>query len=267
MTAYLTVLRQLLVLVALSGSLWGLHLFARLLATPALLAIWLLLALLIARGLFWRHRIRRRAWLRAYIRADSAWQQRLRGGFLMALVHAATGLVLAAVLLVALTRLADTTAWRVLLGSGFLVVALRLLTERLARAHVQPDYLAEFSWRLTLWVAAVLLLAALIWLAFARPQPDFGAATLAQAVWHLADREAARSDLLRELLQLAAAKEGLQYWLAQHLVQLPVAQGFAGGLLWLLVFAGQAVFVGAWLLVLNGTLVGVASYAGSVAEH
>ncbi|QIB65380.1 hypothetical protein [Kineobactrum salinum] len=267
MTAYLTILRQLWVLIAISGLLWGLHLFARLLATPVLLAIWLLLSLLIARGLFWHHRIRRRAWLRAYVRADSVWQRWLRGGALMAVVHASTGLALAAVLLVALTRLTDAAAWRVLLGSGLLVVALRLLFEALARDHVQPDYLVEFSWRLTLPIAAALLLAVLIWLAAGRPQPDFSAATLAQAVWHLADRETARSDLLRELLQLAAAGEGLQLWLAQQLVQLPVARGLAGVLVWLLVFAGQAVFVGAWLLVLNGALVGVASNADSVAEY
>lgn len=263
MTVYLTTLRQLIVLIALSGSLWGLHLFARVLATPVLLAIWVLLALLIARGLFWRHRIRRRAWLRAYVYVDSGWQRRLRGGVMMALVDTATGLVLAVVLLVALTRLGDTAVWRILVASGFLVVGLRLLTEWLARGHVQPDYLPEFSWRLALWGAAVVLLAALVWLAFGRPQPDFSQASLAQAVWHLADRETARSDLLLELLQLAAAREGLQFWLAQQLDQLPIARGFAGAVFWLLVFAGQAVFVGAWLLVLNGALAGVSTHAGT----
>jgi len=262
-TAYGSALRQLLILTGLGAALWGLQLYGRILDTPALVLVWLLLALMIARGLFWRHRIRRRAWLGAYVHEDSVWQRRLRGGVVMATRHGIAGLLLGAVLLVVLVRVSDGQVWRLLLFTGALIMAARLLTEYSARNHINPQYLPEFAWRVTLWVVGVLLLAALVWLAFSRPQPDFTEASLAQAVWHMMDQEAARSALLQEALQLLAAKEGLQFWLAQNLIEVPGAHGLAVVLFWLLIFAEQALFVGAWLLVFNGVVTGVNQNAGT----
>jgi len=73
---------------------------------------------------------------------------------------------------------------------------------------LNPRYRPELVWRLSLLVAGVVLVVALVLMAFLRPQPDFTEASLAQAVWHQVDQEAVRSGVLHEALRLLAAKDG-----------------------------------------------------------
>ncbi|MDX1587974.1 MAG: hypothetical protein R3296_03470 [Oleiphilaceae bacterium] len=246
--------RSLFLVVAMTGVLWGLHLFARTLDTPWLALIWLALSLLIARGLFWRGRIRRRVWLRVYVRATSPWRHWLRGGWLMLLLCWLAGLFLSALLMLVLVRQQQTLFWYALLASGPLLMALRVLSESLLAGHIHRGFRSELVWTLSLRVAALLLLTAMVWLFFYQPQPDLTEASVAQALWHFVDQEQARSAWLENGLQLMAAKEGLQLWLAQQLVSVPGAHWLGPLLLWLLVFAEQALFVGAWLLVFNGLI-------------
>ncbi|TVP58888.1 MAG: hypothetical protein EA349_03935 [Halomonadaceae bacterium] len=253
--------RQLVLVTGLTALLWGFHLYARTLETGVLGVIWLGLALVIARGLFWRARIRRRAWLQVYVRPGSAWRHWLRGGVVMALVRWLLGLLLAALLLLVLVRRDQPLFWQLLLLSGPLLIALRVGWERLAARDFQPGYRQELVWSLSLRVAGATLLLALVWLFFHQPQPDLTGASLAQALWHYVDQEQARSAWLEGALQAMAAKEGLQFWLAQHLVSVPGAHWLGQLLLWLLLFAEQALFVGAWLLVFNGIIIKGQRYA------
>lgn len=247
--------RQLFLLAGMTGVLWGLHLFARTLDTAALVLIWLALSAVIARGLFWRQRIRRRGWLQVYVRRGSPWRHWLRGGAVMALLRLIVGLVLAAVLILVLVRREQVLFWQLLVLSGPLLLALSLGWEALSARHIQRGFRQELVWSLSLRLGGALLLLALVVLFFYQPQPDLTEASLAQALWHYVDQEQARSAWLEGALQAMAAKEGLQFWLAQHLVSVPGAHWLGQWLLWLLLFVEQALFVGAWLLVLNGIII------------
>lgn len=249
------VARELLLVTAMTGLLWGLHLFARQMEAFWIALIWLTLSALIGRGLFWRGRIRRRAWLQVYVRPASPWRHRLRGGLMMALLRWLTGLFLAALLMLVLIRRDASLFWYCLLASGPLLVALRMMSEHMLAGHIQNGFRRELVWTLSLRMSGLVLLLVLVVLLFRQPQPDLTGATLGQALWHYLDQERARSPWLEQALQLMAAKEGLQYWLAQQLVSVPGAHWLGQLLLWLLVFAEQALFVGGWFLVFNGLIV------------
>lgn len=247
--------RQLLLVTGMTAVLWGLHLFARTLETALLGLIWLGLSVVVARGLFWRQRIRRRAWLQVYVRPGSPWRHWLRGGLIMALVRWSVGLVLAALLVLVLVRREQALFWQLLLVSGPLLIALRVGWEAITARHIQCGFRQELVWSLSLRLGGALLLLALVWLFFNQPQPDLTEASLAQALWHYLDQEQAHSAWLEGALQAMAAKEGLQFWLAQNLVSVPGAHWLGQLLLWLLLFVEQALFVGAWLLVFIGIII------------
>ncbi len=240
-------LDQMLVLLLATGALWLLHLFARTLPSWLLLLCWLLLSLLLAMALYWQRRLRRRAWLGLYVAPTSHLQTWLRGGLGMWLGQLLLAAALALVLLLGLVRITDANIWLLLFAQVPVLVLLQALWRRWLAGHLSSTYLPLLSWRLSLWLQAVLLLALLLWLALQRPQPDFAGVSLERALWHLVNAEQARSQLLQNLLQLAAAKEALQLWLGQQL--LPASGSVLLQVLgWILLLAAQGLFLWSYML-------------------
>lgn len=254
-------LRDMLALLALTGAARLVHVYGRTLPDAAAAAVWAALAVLIATALFRRARIRRGAFLAAYVRSASPLARRLRGGWLMAARAGVLGAGLALVLAVALIRLADARAWIVLVASVPVLVLVHRVLRRALAPHVSPAYAPELAWRLTAAAVGALMLGALVALAFHRAQPELGAVSLEQAVWHFADQERARSGAAQILLQMAAAKDGLRLWLAQQLMPVPGAS-LVQGLGWLIVLAQEAVFVWSYLQLGSAVLIGVKRHDG-----
>ncbi|MFU8815547.1 MAG: hypothetical protein ACNA7W_09385 [Pseudomonadales bacterium] len=247
--------RDMAGLLVATAALWVYHLYARNLPTAALIGVWAAFALVMAAGLFWRARIRRRAFLHAYVAPLSPLARWLRGGWLLALRQLLLAAVLALLLVVALIR-TGTTAWLALLASVPLLALLQVGVRRALAAHVSAGFLPELSWRISLALVGVALFVAVTVIAAHQEYPDFAAVSLERAVWHLVDQENARSDAALTLLQLAAAKDGLRLWLAQQLMPIPgAALGQLAG--WLVVVAEQALFVWSYLLVCNGIVIGM----------
>lgn len=257
------ILRDMASLLAATALLWVYHLFARTLPTGALLAVWAALAVVIAAGLFWRARIRRRAFLRAYVAPASPLTRWLRGGRLLAARQLLLAVVLALLLAVALIR-ADTRVWLVLVAAIPVLAVVQVILRRGLAVHISPGFLPELSWRITLGVVGVALFAAVTAIAAHLDYPDFAAVSLERAVWHLVDAERARSDAALTLLQLAAAKDGARLWLAQQLMPVPGAVlGQLAG--WLVVVAEQALFVWSYLLMCNGIVIAMNAHDRDVA--
>jgi len=247
--------RHAVILVGVIVALWGFGLFARTLPTAAVVGVWLVVALWMLRALLPRRRIRRRVWLRAFFRRHSAWQWRLRGGLFMGMVQLLKALILSAAMLTVLVRIDDAAVWRILVAGALVLVVMRARVHEWFRHDLAPAYRPEFVWRLSLWGTGTVLVLLLAVMAFYRPQPDFTGASLAQAVWHQLDQEAARSGLLHEAVRALAAKEGFQFWLGQHLSGLPVAGAPAVALVWLLIFLEQGLFVTGVLVLFNASLI------------
>lgn len=239
--------RQMLILVALVAGLWVLHLYARVLPTAALLGVWGLLGLGLARALFLRARLRRQGWLAVYLRPQGALSRFLRGGALMALVQTILGTGLALLFLIAVMRSADPLIWMSLLGLALLLPLVSALLRSRLRAQANDLYLDDVAWRTASAVLGAMLLVLLTWHAFGRTYPDFADATLDQAVWHMAGLQQARSEMGLVVLQLAAAGDGLRLWLGQQLLPAP-GTSFWQALGWVLLLAQEAVFVWSYLL-------------------
>jgi hypothetical protein len=249
------VLRDFAILTTSIALLWLLHLFGRALPTAALAGAWGALAVAIAGGLFWRARIRRRAFLRAYVAPGSPLARWLRGGWLLAARQTIVAGLLAGLLVVAVIR-TSTPVWMVLLVSVPVLAAMQVAVRRALAAHVNAGYLPELSWRVCLLLVGMAMLVVVTALALHQPYPNFATVSLERAVWHLVDQERARSEAMLTLLQMAAAKDGARLWLAQQLMPTPGASlvQWAG---WLLVVAEQALFVWSYLLMCNGILIGM----------
>jgi hypothetical protein len=249
-------LRDMLTLLALTAAVWLLHIYGRTLPTAALVAVWIVLTALIVIGLFVRARIRRAAFVAAYIRHGSPLEQLLRGGWLMAARALPVAALVALILMIALIRLDDAAGWVVLIGSIPIIVLMhRWLRTAFAR-HVGAAYLPELAWRVTAVTIGALMVTALVVLASFRPYPDLGAVDLERAVWHFVGRERARSETAETVLQLAAAKDALRLWLAQQLMPAP-GGSLAQALGWLVVLAEEAVFVWSYLLLCGSVLIGM----------
>jgi hypothetical protein len=252
------VLRDMLCLLGATTLAWGFHIYARVLPTVVLIAAWGLFTALIATALFRRARIRRRAFLAVYVAAESPLQQWLRGGTLLALRPVLLGAVLALLLMVALARVGDDRVWMALIAGVPALMLLRTwLSRRLAR-HAGALHLPILSWRLAAVLVGGVLTVLLVLLAYHQAYPDFAGVSLERAVWHLVDREHARSAAAQVLLQAAAAKDGLRLWLAQQLMPAP-ATSLVHGLGWLLVLAEEGLFVWSYLLLGHGILIGAGS--------
>lgn len=239
--------RQMVILVALVAGLWLLHLYARVLPTAAILVVWGLLGLGLARALFLRAQLRRRGWLAVYLRPEGSLSTLLRGGALMAVVQTVLGSGLALLFLVAVMRSADPLIWMSLLALAMLLPPASVLLQARLRVQASDLYLGELAWRTASAVLGAMLLALLTWHAFGRTYPDFGAATLDQAVWHMVGLQQARSGVALTALQMAAAGDGLRLWLGQQLLPTP-GTSFWQALGWVLLLAQEAVFVWSYLL-------------------
>jgi hypothetical protein len=238
---------------------WLFHVYARVLPSGALAALWGLFSLLIAAALFHHARVRRRAFLAVYIAAPSPLQGWLRGGFFMALRSVAGGALLALVLMTSLARVDGTWHWLALLAAVPALVMLRVyLLGRFAR-HASPLFVPVLSWRVAALVTGLFLVAAFVLLALYRAYPAFAGVSLERAVWHMVDQEHARSAPWQGLLEARAAMDGLRLWLAQQLMPAPGAS-FLHLLGWVLILAEETLFVWSYLLMGYGVLKGTGAY-------
>ncbi len=247
-------LPNVLLALGVTAVLWGLHLYGRTLTEPVLILIWLTMSALLATGLFIRARIRRRAFLLAYLHADSTIARRWRGGLVMAIRIGVLSCVLAVVSIIALLRIETTAVWVALIAAALLLAPLQARVTRMLAGQANPVWLTELAWRIAIAVVGVLLMAALVTLAYHQPQPELGGVRLDSAVWYFVEREAARSDLAGLLLELAAAKDGLKYWLGQQLLPQP-GVSFTQAAGWVVILAEEALFVWSYLSLLSATLI------------
>jgi hypothetical protein len=241
------ILKQMILQLALITGLWLLQLYGRVLPTTAVLLLWVLLGLLLGRGLWLQASLQRRVWLAAFIRSGSGLQTLLQGGLFMMLMQVLPAMLLASLLLAALLRSADPVMWQLLLlGVLALPLALALATVVL-RAHASVVYLPALAWRVGSFIVGLLLLAGLLAVALTAQYPDLGASSLEQSVWYMLSQEQARSAPLLSLLQVAAATDGLKLWLGQALLPAP-AESVWQLLGWTIVFVQEVLFV--WSLLL-----------------
>lgn len=219
-------------------------------------AEWLLLPLLvlatqlIATGSLEAARLRRRAWLSQYLRRESPWHRRLRGGWLMVACHQLVGALLALVLLVKL-RLLPLAAWPLLLVAALgLALANHWLRRRLA-PHVIGERLAPVTRRLLVAPLAGLLALALVGQALWLPQPWLVGLSWEEAIArHLPGGEG--GSLLAFFERLAGAAEITQAWAMQIAVerwQLGTPFAWLG---WLLLLLTQGAVAWAYVRLLVG---------------
>jgi len=237
---------DMLWLLLLGFALLGLYRFGRLLPDTAVLVLWLTTTVLIALGHFLRLRIRRQAWLHAYVAPSSALQQWLRGGLVALLIRTLMAAALAVALIIGTLRLTGPGELLLLLASLPLLAGLRWGAGRSLARHISPHYLPESAWRVAIALTFVILCTGLLAQSWWRPGPDFTAVSLDQAAWYLALEESAESAVLERALAVAGAMEGVRWWLAQHglaRLQWPSLELLG----WLLVLLKSAVFVSAWL--------------------
>lgn len=220
---------------------------------PGLLVVLMLLSAVMFGGMWTRALSRRRAFIAAYLRRESPWYQRWRGGVLLGAVQAGQALVLGLVLLVAAVRLEDGMAWRLLLLNLPVLVLLHALVRHLLVPHVAARFLPELAWRLTLGLNFVLLFPALAVAAAHASYPDLAEATLTQAIWHEMARQEAASAALEALMRVAAAKDALAWWLGQQLLP-----GLGGPLFqlgaWTVLLAAEGLFLWSYLILNAGML-------------
>ncbi|MFS8607630.1 MAG: hypothetical protein LOD94_06515, partial [Gammaproteobacteria bacterium] len=218
-------------------------------------AVWLIMAASIGWGLFRRGRIRRDAFLGAYVRADGRLRRLLRGHLSIPVRAALGGAGLALVLVVSLVRIDDRASFVVLAaGAPALVLAFAVATRGLS-AQIARNYLPVAAWRVAVAAVGGTMVAVLVALSFHASYPDLADVDLERAVWHFVDSERARGATVQILLQLAAAGDGLRLWLAQQLMPAP-GDSIAEALGCLAVLAEEAVFVWAYLAYLSPAVLG-----------
>ncbi|HEU4618361.1 MAG TPA: hypothetical protein VFV10_09985 [Gammaproteobacteria bacterium] len=264
--ALASALRDTLALLLLTAAVWLLHVYGRTLPTAALGALWTAMTIVVTAGLFRRARIRRGAFLAAYVNPASPLARLLRGGWIMATWWLVVAAAASLVLMVALIRLDDREDWAVLVASAPLLVLVHGVVRRFLATHVEAAYLPEPAWRVTWSIVGFAMFAALVTLAFYRSYPDLEGVSLERAVWYFVNAEHARSLEAQFLLQAAAAKDALRLWLAQQLMPRPGASPVQA-LGWGLVLAEQAVFVWSYLLLGSGVLLGFRTYDPSDARQ
>jgi len=260
------ILNQCLALTATASLLWLFHLYARVLDTAFLVGICLLVTVLLLMALWWRARLQRQVLLLAHVQPGSPLQRWMRGGLLMALLRLPLAMVLAPLLLVTLVRLDDNRLWLLLIVAAPVLVLLRTFLRARLAFHAREPYLTLLLWRIGSATLFLVLLAVVIALSIARDWPDFQAATLEQAIWHMADREVARSAPFQDLLQLFAAMDGLRLWLAQQVLPALPLDRLLLLVGWALVFAKNALFVWSYALILHAVLVLTAPHGRQI-EH
>lgn len=248
------VLQQTGFLLLLTAVLWLAYLYARVIPTVGVICLWILTSAVIARGLFIRFRVRRRAWLSVYLRERGVLFKVLRGGMLMRLTCIILGLLLSLFLLMSLLRVSQVFVWQALLVMVCVLLPAQQIAYSRLKAHIQDIYLAEIAWRLVASLCGLALLLVLGWHGYHQQYPNLLQTSLDQAVWHYVDKETARSIYLLTLLQLTAALDGLSQWLAQQLLPAPVGSFMQAGA-WVLFLVRESLFVWSFLIMCRGVLI------------
>lgn len=219
----------------------------------AILGVTLVLALLMAGGIWMRAMVRRRIFLAGALQPRSPWYRWLRGGMGLALLAAFAALPLALILVVATVR---PTGPHLLLGMVLNVPVLVILHQLWARwlsHHAEPRFAPVLALRAALAINFVLLFLALAMAAMYQSYPDLGALTVVEAILYEAGRQRAASELLLGLMQLAAAKDAAVWWVGQQVLPGMMQPGlqFAA---WAFLLATDALVVWSYLWVCSSVL-------------
>ncbi len=246
-------LRQMGSMLILTTAVWLWQVYARVLVDGAVLAAVMLMVLVIALALWQRAKVRRRVWLEAYFRSQSPVNRWLKGGLGMAILQAATALVLGVYLAVTLVRVQSPSIWVGLVVAALLFPFISYWIARRLQAHTKSSYRHVLSMRWAALVLGAILWGFLIYLSYQSSYPDFRQANLDQSIWYMMSQEQARSAWLLNALELVAGSDGLRYWLAQQLLPAPTSSP-SQVLAWGIVFAKEALFVWSYLLLCTGVL-------------
>lgn len=173
-------------------------------------------ALPITALLFWRRRLRRRAFLDIYLNSTSYWHRWLRGGAPMLLIQFATAIILSAFLLVGLMRAETEWFWLTLLG----ILPVWVFSHPFFARYVSRHFSTRYCRLMTDWLhgwthAAILLLAIVAW-SFFQPVPDVSGASLNNAIRIFADKPRVESDVLQLGLIVSGALAAIPNWLIQN---------------------------------------------------
>jgi hypothetical protein len=207
----------------------------------------LLLAIPLLWTLFWRAKVRRRAFRDFYLHADSGWHRWIRGGVVMLGTRALVALGLALLLVIGLARTESRVFWGALVFAALTWMSSHGVLARRVATQAHPRFHRLLATRLHgyAWFGGLLLL--LCGLAFFEPVPDVRGLTLDEAVLRFTQGYPAASRLLDWGLVATEALRAIPHWLMQNLGQ-DLPGRLLGLLAWSLVLAREWVF--AWPLVL-----------------
>lgn len=220
----------------------------------AVAAVVLGMALPMAAGIWLRAIVRRRILLAGALRGDSPWYWWLRGGSALAVFALFTAVPLAVILFVAAVRPSGSQLLIALVLNLPVLVLLRQFWSRWLAAHAVPRFHPVIALRAALAVNFVLLFLGLAVAAVFQSYPDLGALSLHEAMLAEAGRQQAESGLLQALMQLAAAKDALAWWLGQQLLPGAMQPGLQLAT-WTVLLATNALVVWSYLLLCAAVLV------------
>lgn len=231
----------------------ALHRWGAQLTDTAIAVLVLVLAVLMAAGIWLRAVVRRRIFLAGAIRVESQWYRWLRGGGFLGLLALLAALPLAVILVVATVR---ATGPHLLLGMVLnlpVLVLLREFWDRWLTAHAVARFRAVLALRLALAMNLGVLFAALALAALFQRYPEFSGFTLVEAMRYEAGRQEAASALLEALMQLAAAKDAAAWWLGQQVLPGVIEPGLqlVG---WMILLATDLLVVWSYLLICASVL-------------
>lgn len=198
-------------------------------------------------ALFWRAKVRRRAFRDFYLDPGSGWHRWIRGGVVMLASRAVLALAMALLLVIGLARIESRAFWGVLVVAAAAWIFSYDALARHVAGHANPRFHRLLATRLHgyAWFGGLLLV--LCGLAFFEPVPDVRGLTLDEAVLRFTQGYPAASQLLDWGLVASEALRAIPHWLMQNL-----GQGLPGRALallaWSLVLVREWVF--AWPLVL-----------------
>jgi hypothetical protein len=211
------------------------------------------MALPMAAGMWLRAVVRRRIFLAGALRGDSPWYRWLRGGAVLALLALFAAVPLAVILVVAAVRPGSSRLLIALVLNLPVLVLLVQLWSRWLAAHAVPRFHPVIALQAALVVNFVLLFLGLAVAAVFQSYPDLGSLTLHEAMLAEAGRQQAESGLLQVLMQLAAAKDALAWWLGQQLLPGAMQPGLQLAA-WAVLLATNALVVWSYLLLCASVL-------------
>jgi hypothetical protein len=257
----------LFVRVALNDMLWllpvplaliGFHALGDGFTDAAVVALLAAMALPMAAGIWMRAIVRRRIFLAGALQARSPWFRLLRGGAGLAVLAFAVAVLLSLLLLVAAVRAPGPHFQLALVLNLPVLVLLWHFWTRVFANHAVPRFRAVLALRAALTVNFLLLFPALGVGSLFQSYPDFDGLTLVQAMLSEAGRQQAESSLLTGLMQIAAAKDALVWWLGQQFLPAAAESGVVQAALrtaaWTLLLATDAAVVWSYLLLCSSVL-------------